>query len=68
MEDTCWSEGRQCVNCLDQALKAAPKGGEVILLGDINMRLRDLRDNLEEDLVTALVGCGLVPMIGNFFP
>ena len=38
------------VHCMDQALKAAPKGVDVILLGDLVVRLRDRCDKREEDL------------------
>lgn len=38
------------VHCVDQALKAAPKGLEIILMGELNVRLRDPHEECEEDL------------------
>ena len=43
------------VYCIDQSLEAAPKGVDVILLGDINVRLREPHDVQGEEIVEALV-------------
>ena len=56
------------VHRMDQALRAAPKGVEMILMGDLNVRLGDPCDECEEDLVTALVERGLVNMTYHFMP
>ena len=41
---------------------------EEILLGDLNVRLREPQDTREEDLATALTGSGLVGMTSHFVP
>ena len=56
------------VNHVDQALQAAPKGLEIILMGDLNAQMENPRDKCEEDLATALADRGLVNMIDNFLP
>ena len=48
------------VHCVDQALKAAPKGVELILLGDLNARLREPCDEREEELIISLADHGLI--------
>ena len=48
------------VHCVEKATKSALKGVEVILLGDLNLRLREPRNEREEDLATALANPGLV--------
>ena len=53
---------------IEQSLEAYPKVMELILLGDLNTSLRELRDAREEDLATALVDIGLVNMIAHFMP
>ena len=53
---------------IEQSLGAYPKVMELILLGDLNTSLRELRDAREEDLATALVDIGLVNMIAHFMP
>ena len=54
------------IHCIEQALEAAPKGMEVIILGDINVRLRELRDNRDGELTYALVGRGLGDVTAQF--
>ena len=56
------------VHCVEQALKSAPKGVEVILLGDNNVWMIDPRDEREEDLEMALANCGLVDMTDHLMP
>ena len=41
------------VHCVEQALQAAPKRLEMILMGDLNARLGKPRDECEKDLATA---------------
>ena len=53
---------------VEQVLKAATKGLEIILMGELNVRLRDPCDEFEEDLETALAHRGLVSMIDHFMP
>ena len=53
---------------VEQVLKEATKGLEVILMGELNVRLRDPCDECEEDLETALADRGLVSMIYHFMP
>ena len=54
------------VHCVDQALRAATKGLEMILMGDLNARLGDPREKREEDLKMALLYRGLVNMSEHF--
>ena len=54
------------MHSMDQALRAASKGLEIILMGDLNARLGDPRDEREEDLATVLVDRVLVNMIDHF--
>ena len=56
------------VHCVEQALQAAPTGLELILMGDLNVRLGDPCEKQEEDLATALADQGLVNMTGNLLP
>ena len=51
---------------VDQALRAVPKGLDVILMGDLNAQLGDPRDKCEEELATALVDMSLVNMTDHF--
>ena len=53
---------------MEQALQAAPKGLELILMGDLNAQLGNPRDEHEEDLVTALAEQGLVNMTYHLIP
>ena len=46
-------------HCIDQALEVVPKGMEVILLGDINISMREPRDNREDELASELAKSGL---------
>ena len=54
------------MHCVEQALQAVPKGLELILMGSLNARLGDPRDEREEDLVTALADRVLVNMTDYF--
>ena len=36
------------VYCMDQALKSAPEGLEIILMGDLNVQLKEPSDKREE--------------------
>ena len=56
------------VHRVEQALKAAPKGLEIILVRYLNVRLRDPCFEREEDQSTALVDRGLVSMTEHFIP
>ena len=56
------------VHRIKQALEEAPKGMEVILLGDLSVRLREPRDAKEDDLATALADSGLGDMTAHFMP
>ena len=58
----------RAVYCVEQAFIVAPKGLEIILMGDLNVRLGDPRDKYEEDLATAMVDRGLFNMIYHFMP
>ena len=51
-----------------QALRAATKGLEMILVGDLNVWLGDPSDKREEDLATDLLDRGLVNMTDHFIP
>ena len=59
---------RPSVHCVKQALQAAPKGLELILMGDLNAWLEKPREKREEDLVTALADQGLVNTTDHFLP
>ena len=56
------------VHRVEQALRAAPMGSDIILMGGLNTRLGDPRDECEVDLTTALADRGLVIMIDHFLP
>ena len=56
------------VHCIEQDLEAVPKGMDVILLGDLNIRLREPQDAMEKELVTELANIGLVDMTDHFMP
>ena len=53
---------------IEQVLILASKVLEMILTGDMNTRLGEPRDKLEEDLAMALVDRGVVNMIYQFMP
>ena len=53
---------------IEQDLEAAPKGMEVILLGDVNARMREPRDVWEDNIAATLVDCRLVGVISHFMP
>ena len=59
---------RPSVRRVEKGLRAAPEELELILVGDLNMRLGNPHDEREEDLVTALSDRGLVIMIDHFLP
>ena len=56
------------VHRINQALEVAPKEMEFILLGDINVRLREPRDDREKNLVTSLAGRGMTDVTAHFTP
>ena len=51
---------------VEQVLEAAPRGLEFILLGNLNLQLRELRDAQVEELSMVVADCGLVDMIYHF--
>ena len=57
---------RSSVHHMEQALKAAPTGLELILMGYLNAPLGEPCDEREEDLETALADRGLVNIIDHF--
>ena len=59
---------RPTVHHVEQALRAAHTGLELILMGDLNARLGNPRDKREEDLAMALADRGLVNMTDHFLP
>ena len=54
------------VYSMEQALEAAPRVVKAILLGDINVWLRELQDAQEEDLAEVWADCRLVNMTAHF--
>ena len=54
------------VYCVKQALVAALRVVEIVLLGDLNMRLWELHNAQEEELVTLVADGGLVDMTAHF--
>ena len=56
------------VHRIEQALKVAPKEMEFVLLGDLNLSLREPWENRGEELVLALAGSRLGNMTANFTP
>ena len=56
------------VHCVDQVLKAAPEVLEIILMGGVDVLLREPRDKRKEDLATALADKGMISMIDHFMP
>ena len=56
------------INCVEEALIAAPKELEIILMGDLNVRLRYPCDKREKDLETVLADRGLVSITDHFMP
>ena len=55
------------VHHIKQALGEAPNGMELFLLGDLNLRLRELQETREEELATALVDSGLGDVTAHTF-
>ena len=53
---------------VDQALDQASKVVEVVLLGDLKVRLQGPRDAREEELSTVVVYCSLEYMTSHFIP
>ena len=51
---------------VEQVLTAKPPGIDTILMGDLNARLEDPRNNGKDDLVTALANHGLEDACRNF--
>ena len=47
------------VHSVEQALAAASKGVEIILMGNLNVKLLEAQDEREEELVVALANYGL---------
>ena len=56
------------VHCMEKALRVTPKGLEVILMSNINVRLGDPPYEREEYLAMELVDRGLVNMTKHFMP
>ena len=56
------------VNCVEQALRSDSKGLEMILMGDLDVRLVYPRDEHEEDLAMALVDRVMVNITDHFMP
>ena len=54
------------VHRIKQALDEAPKGMDIILLGDLNIRLRELRDSREYELATVLADSRMGDMTAHF--
>ena len=53
---------------VEQALWKAAKGTEVILLGDLNVRLQEPHEAQEEELAMVVAACGLKDMTSHFIP
>ena len=53
---------------VEQALGNAVKGIDVILLVDLNVRLREPCNTWEEELATVVTECGLEYMTSHFMP
>ena len=56
------------IHRIEQALEATSKGMEVIMLGELSVRLREPQDAREDKLATALVDSGLVYTTYHFMP
>ena len=54
------------VHHMEQALSAAPKRMEVILIRDLNARFPEPQNSIEEDIATDLSDYGLVDMTAHF--
>ena len=54
------------VTCMEQALVNAPKGVEVIILDDLNVRIQEPRDVQEEELVMVVENYRLEDMTAQF--
>ena len=53
---------------MEQALWKAEKESEVILMGDLNMRLQEPCEEQEEELATVVAACGLEYMTTYLIP
>ena len=53
---------------IEQDLEVAPKVMDAIMLGDLNIRLREPQDAMEKELVTELANIGLFDMTDHFMP
>ena len=56
------------VHHIKQALEVAPKGMEVIMLGDTNIRMRELWEDREDKITSEMAGSGLGNMKDHFMP
>ena len=56
------------VHRINQALEVAPRVMEVILLRDLNVSMRESRDDRKDEPVTALAGSGLTDVTAHFTP
>ena len=59
---------RSIVHRMEQALRATPRGLELILMADLNERLDGPLKKQEKDLAMALADRGLVNMTDHFLP
>ena len=59
---------KPAMHLVEQALAAAPKEVDVILLVGLSVRLREPRRESEEELATELADCGMVNMASHFLP
>ena len=53
---------------VEKSLGQASKGVEVILMGNLNVRLQELSDVREEELMPMVLDCGLEDMTAQFMP
>ena len=56
------------VHRVEQALAVAPKGAEIILMGDLNVSLQESRDERKDELTTALADHDLENTTFHFTP
>ena len=56
------------VRHIEQALEAAPKVMDAILLVDRNVKMREPQDDREDELATILAGSGLTDVTAHFMP
>ena len=54
------------VRRIEQALELAPTGMEVILLGDLNARLRETQEKKEDGIATELAGSWLMDVTDHY--